>query len=76
MRSGVETARGFIDDITAGGTCRDWPKLWEQSLRLLRTFATHGFMINLRKCKFCVPHVVVLGLELLKIGYRLCSKFL
>lgn len=32
-------------------------------------------MTNLRKCKFCVPHEVVLGLELLHVGYRLCAEF-
>ena len=33
-------------------------------------------MINLSKCKFCQPSAVVLGLELLAVGFRLSTKFL
>ena len=43
---------------------------------MLQKFAEFGFMINLRKYKFCQPAAVVLGLELLHWGYRLSSKFL
>ena len=45
-------------------------------LRVLREFARYGFMINLQKCKFCQPNVVVLGLELLAAGFRLSANFL
>ena len=76
MAAGVDAARAFIDDMTVGGTCADWQTLWETTLRVLEKFAEFGFMINLRKCKFCQPVAVVLGLELLHWGYRLRSKFL
>ena len=76
MAAGVDVAQAFIDNMTVGGTCADWQALWENTLRVLQKFAEFGFKINLRKCKFCQPAAVVLGLELLRWGYRLSSTFL
>jgi hypothetical protein len=35
-----------------------------------------GFMLGLKKCKFLVPEVVVLGYQLIPDGYRLATKFI
>ena len=53
MRSRVAAARAFVDDITVPGRHDAWRDLWRDTLRVLRTVIKAGFMVNLRKCKFC-----------------------
>ena len=43
---------------------------------MLRTLASFGFMVNLRKCNFLTDKAAMLGLELNAVGYALGLKFL
>ena len=43
---------------------------------MLRTLASFGFMVNLRKCKFLTDKAAMLGLELNAVGFALGLKFL
>jgi hypothetical protein len=51
----------YIDDIVVPGG--EWQDVWARTVDALRALTTAGFMINLRKCKFCVRRVKIVGQE-------------
>lgn len=61
--AGHPRANAFVDDITIKGHVGDWKRLWDDSLAALTALANMGFMINLRKTKFLVPDITLLGLQ-------------
>ena len=75
-RSGVPAAKGFFDDVTIPGQLHDWRGLWADTLLVLGALTSAGLMIGLKKCKFLVRSVVVLGYQVLEGGYQLATKFL
>lgn len=70
----VERAAAFVDDLTARGYT--WRDVWDWTLVILEIVTKAGFMVNLSKCKFCVPKTVLLGHEVCATSYRLSQKFL
>ena len=60
-RAGVSNALGYFDDVTIPGDKNAWPRLWEDTLKVLKVLTDAGLMVGLRKCKFLQPKVVVLG---------------
>lgn len=50
----------YFDDGTVYGD--DWPIVWEHTLEWIRILAEEGIMINIKKCKFLVSRVELLGL--------------
>ncbi len=75
-RSRVPGVKVFFDDVTIPGHIVFWAKCWEDTCAVLRALTSAGLMINLRKCKFLAPQVVVLGYQLFEGGYMLARKFL
>jgi hypothetical protein len=69
-------ASAFVDDITIRGFVEDWKSLWVDSLAALKSLAAMGFMINLRKTKFMVRDVTLLGLHVGRGVYQLGEKCL
>jgi hypothetical protein len=67
-------AKSFYDDVQVPGTC--WVRNWEDVRGTLRALTQAGFMINLRKCQFLQPRVVMVGLEVHRGSYRLAQKSL
>ena len=49
-----------MDDLTAHG--RDISKVWADTLATLALLAKEGIMINVKKCKFLVDRLVLLGM--------------
>ena len=70
----VERAAAFVDDLTARG--HNWKDVWGWTLVILQIITGAGFMVNLSKCKFCVPRTVLLGHEVCATSYRLSNKFI
>ena len=66
----------FFDDVTIPGHVVFWGQCWDDTCAVLRALTQAGIMINLRKCNFLAPGVVVLGYQLFEGGYMLASKFL
>lgn len=52
-------AVAYLDDVTAHG--QEWPQVWADTMKVLKLLTDAGFMVNLRKCVFLAPRVVVLG---------------
>ena len=74
--SGVNGASVFLDDCNIKGLQSKWEKCWKDTLQVLKTLASFGFMVNLRKCKFLMDKVAMLGLELNAVGFALGLKLL
>lgn len=70
----LDRAAAFVDDVTVKGY--HWADVWKHTLAILGIVTRAGFMINLSKCKFCVPRTTLLGHEVCATSYRLSSKFL
>lgn len=70
----IHEAAAFVDDLTVRG--HTWQEVWTTTLKVLRRVTRAGFMINLNKCKFCVPRADLLGHEVNSHSYRLSTKFL
>lgn len=54
----------------------EWTTNWQHTLSTLRALTTAGFMLNLRKCQFLQPKVVMVGMEIHRGEYRLAKKSL
>jgi hypothetical protein len=67
-------AKSFYDDVQVPGTC--WVRNWEDTCATLRALTQAGFMVNLRKCQFLRPRVVMVGMEIDRGSYRLAKKSL
>ena len=72
----MESRHGFVDDITVAGQLENWHRLWQNTLAVLLELSKNRFMINLQNSCFCLCHVILQGIELQCIGYRLSAKFL
>ena len=68
------SAVGYLDDVTAHGTC--WKSVWSDTVKVLRVLTEAGFMVNLRKCKFLRGRVTVLGTSFFYYSFRLGDKSL
>ena len=75
-RAEVKGAKAFFDDVTIPGQQQQWQLLWEDTKKVMHALVKAGFMLGLKKCKFLVPEVVVLGYQLIPDGYRLATKFI
>lgn len=51
----------YIDDIVVHGV--EIQEVWEHTKAVLVELARAGFMINMRKCKFLVNRVKIVGQE-------------
>lgn len=71
---GPRAAKSFFDDVQIPGVC--WVRNWDDALEALRALTQAGFMINLRKCQFLQPRVVIVGVEIHRGSYRLAKKSL
>ena len=67
-------SKSFYDNVQVPGTC--WVRNWEDTCATLRELTRAGFMINLRKCQFLQPRVVMVGMEICRGSYRLAKKSL
>ena len=52
----------YIDDILVTGD--DPREVWERTMDVLRALAKAGFMINIRKSKFCEPAAKIVGMHI------------
>lgn len=66
--------KSFYDDVQVPGTC--WWRNWVDTCDTLRALTQAGFMVNLRKCQFLQPRVVMVGMEVHRGSYRLAKKSL
>ena len=64
IRAKVPGVKVFFDDVTIPGHIGSWAKCWEDTYAVLRALTSAGLIINLRKCKFLAPQLVVLGYQL------------
>ena len=56
------TVIAYLDNVTVFGDM--WLGVWEKAIRCLEYLAHTGFMIDPRKYAFCIPRMVVLGVEI------------
>ena len=70
----LEQVASFINDLLARGM--EWWDTWEVTKVVLGRVTGAGFMVNLRKCKFLMPSVGLLGHELSTASCRLSEKVL
>ena len=62
----------YLDDLTPHGT--QWRKVWEDTMITLRLLVEEGIMINIKKCKFLVERLELLGFVLYHHHYQLGHK--
>ncbi len=67
-------SKSFDDDVQVPWTY--WVRNWADVCATLRALTGAGFMINLRKCQFLQPRVVMVGLDVHRGSYRLAQKSL
>ena len=48
--------------------------MWERTLGVLHALVDAGFMINMRKSKFCQPAAKVVGVHITRQMYRVIDK--
>ncbi len=64
----------FFDDGTLFG--EDWSRVWEDTLEWIRVLSEEGIMINVKKCKFLVSRLELLGMLVHCSGVQLGTKSL
>ena len=62
----------YIDDILVAGD--DPREVWERTMDVLRALAKAGFMINIRKSKFCEPATKIVGVHITRQMYSVIPK--
>lgn len=62
----------FFDDGTVYGD--DLTRVWEDTLEWIRILAEEGIMINIKKCKFLVSRVELLGMLVHCAGVQIGTK--
>ena len=51
----------YIDDIVVQG--KNVPEVWSKTMAVLKALAKAGFMLNVRKCRFLVDRLTLVGHE-------------
>ena len=62
----------FFDDSTCYGDIL--LRVWEDTLEVIRLLAEEGIMINIKKCKFLVSRVELLGMLVYNAGVQIGTK--
>ena len=69
------SAEGYFDDLTCHHP-DSWQRVWRDSVEILRLLSEEGIMVNLKKCKFLVHWLPLLGATVYHGGYQLGDKWL
>lgn len=62
----------FFDDTTIYGS--SWSEVWEDTLEAIRLITEEGIMINVKKCKFLVTRLELLGVVVYSSGMQIGPK--
>lgn len=62
----------YIDDILVAG--EEPMEVWERTMDVLRVLAAAGFMINIRKSRFCEPAAKIVGVHITRQMYSIIPK--
>ena len=62
----------YVGDILVAG--EEPMEVWERTMDVLRVLAAAGFMINIRKSRFCEPAAKIVGVHITRQMYSIIPK--